>query len=148
MNPHRIATVVTLIESLGRDSSSRTRWRRISRRNSLGVVERHWRKPACRVLTLTPSSEVTVPMLRVCCVSYGQVIDEVTAFGVTYASAFLSWYCSASAMAIETSVCRPAFIRTTLHTIGSAFLLAAFMMSSNNCETSGTLSTEYLTGWG
>src|SRR4029077_76864 len=65
-----------------------------------------------------------------------------------YASAFLSWYCSASAMAIETSVCRPAFIRTTLHTIGSAFLLAAFMMSSKNCETSGTLNTEYLAGWG
>ena len=48
-------------------------------------------------------------------------------------------------MAIETSVCRPAFIRTTLHIIGSAFLLAAFLMSSNNCETSVTLSTDHLT---
>jgi hypothetical protein len=27
-----------------------------------------------------------------CRVSYGQVKDEVTVFGVTYASAFLSWY--------------------------------------------------------
>jgi hypothetical protein len=37
-------------------------------------------------------------------------------------------------MAIETSVCRPAFIRTTLHIIRSAFLLAAFLISSKNCE--------------
>jgi hypothetical protein len=38
-------------------------------------------------------------------------------------------------MDIETSVCLPAFMRTTLHIIGSVILLAAFVMSSNNCET-------------
>jgi hypothetical protein len=48
-------------------------------------------------------------------------------------------------MDIETSVCRPAFMRTTLHMMGSVFLLAAFVMSSNNCETSVTLSMDYLT---
>jgi hypothetical protein len=32
-----------------------------------------------------------------------------------------------------------------LHIIGSAFLLAAFVMSSNNCEISVMLSVDYLT---
>jgi hypothetical protein len=31
-------------------------------------------------------------------------------------------------------------MRTTLHIIGAAFLLAAFVMSSNNCEISVMLS--------
>jgi hypothetical protein len=48
-------------------------------------------------------------------------------------------------MDIETSVCRPAFMRATLLIIGSAFLLAAFARSSNNCEISVTLSMDYLT---
>ena len=51
----------------------------------------------------------------------------------------------ASAMDMETSVCRPAFMRTTLHVVGSVFLLAAFVMSSNNCEISVILSMDYLT---
>jgi len=48
-------------------------------------------------------------------------------------------------MDIETSVCLPAFMRTTLHIIGSAFLFAAFAMLSNNCEISVMLSMDYLT---
>ena len=48
-------------------------------------------------------------------------------------------------MDIETSVCRPAFMRTTLLIIGSAFLPAAFVMSSNNREISVMLSMDYLT---
>jgi hypothetical protein len=36
-------------------------------------------------------------------------------------------------------------MRTTLHIIGSAFLLAAFVMSSNNREISGTPGMDYLT---
>ena len=48
-------------------------------------------------------------------------------------------------MDIESSVCRPAFMRTTLYIIGLAFLLAAFVMSSNNCEISVILSMDYLT---
>jgi hypothetical protein len=48
-------------------------------------------------------------------------------------------------MDIETSVCCPAFMRRTLHIIGSAFLLAAFVMLSNNCEISVMLSVDYLT---
>ena len=77
--------------------------------------------PIKTATTVETSSQPQAPIATIMSlgVSYGQVNDEVTAFGVTYASAFLSWYCSASAMAIETSVCRPAFIRTTLLTIGS-----------------------------
>ena len=103
--------------------------------------------PIKTATTVETSSQPQAPIATIMSlgVSYGQVNDEVTAFGVTYASAFLSWYCRASAMAIETSVCRPAFMRTTLHIIGSAFLLAAFVMSSNNCEISVTLNTDYLT---
>jgi hypothetical protein len=48
-------------------------------------------------------------------------------------------------MEIETSVCRPAFMRMTLHIIGSAFLLAAFVITSKNCEISVMLSMDYLT---
>src|ERR1700730_17058183 len=52
--PCRKATVVTLASGPKRRSSSRTSCNRACRKDAVGVVSRHWRKPACSARRLMP----------------------------------------------------------------------------------------------